>query len=211
MILAIKDRHIVVDLDGTLIEEGAPYVILFKKLLFREPVVIVGAVIAYLILGPNIFTSNLVKSKMNLLNLDSPSLLEIKFNKPLVNLLKNLKKAGKVLILATGSDQCVAEAISNMLYKHFHIKFEHIIGSKPGFVCISNNKLEQIRLLTNDFVYIGNSYQDLPIWLASGVDVICIGSTQFYQMIEYRLNKPGYLMRPEFELVRDMIPKLGAS
>jgi hypothetical protein len=58
-----------------------------------------------------------------LLGLDKEDGVKLKFNKVLIDFLKALKKQKKILILATGSDQYIADLIGDYVEKYFGLKF----------------------------------------------------------------------------------------
>ena len=195
-----NEKHIAVDLDGTIIKEPV-FSMLFKKLFFVNPIRTVVSLFSYILFGPNAITSRHFKRNLHLLGLDKEEGAKLKFNKVLLDFLKRLKGQGKVLILATGSDQYIADLIGDYVEKYFGLKFDVLIGSQPGFHCISENKLKRLREISYEFVYIGDSSQDFQLWRAKGVKMICVGDDKFRFIAQERCYKPAFLsIPPNFDL-----------
>lgn len=199
-----SEEFIAVDLDGTIIENSV-FSSIFKKLFFIDPLRTSISLFSCILFGPNSITSRHLKRNLDLIGLDKKDATKLKFNKILINFLKDLKEKGKTLILATGSDQYVGELIGDYTDKHFGLKFDMIIGSEPGFLCISENKLKKLRDITHEFAYIGNSSQDFPLWRAKGVNMICVGSDNFRFVAQERCYKPAFLtIPPEFVIATEI-------
>ena len=203
------EGYIVVDLDGTLIEESAPYLVLLKELFFEKPLKILSAAILYLFIGPNKFTINTLQKNIDRLCLTCAMNIKLRFNKALVHFLKQLQEANKILILATGSDECIGMHIAQVMYKFFQIRFSYVIGSTPGFLCVSENKLAKVRsTIPSPFIYIGNSAQDYPLWRANDVKMICVGNSSFKRMAELSCRKPAVLIPPDFQSTQQIVASL---
>jgi len=199
-----SEKYIAVDLDGTIIKETV-FSTVFKKLFLIDPFRTIVSVLSYILVGPNVVSSRHLKRNLHLLGLDKEDGAKLKFNKVLINFLKELKQRGKVLILATGSDQYVADLIGDYMEKYFGLKFDVVIGSEPGFICISENKLRKLREISKEFVYIGNSSQDFPLWRAKGVRMICVGDDSFRFVAQERCYKPAFLtIPPTFDFPHNM-------
>lgn len=89
----------------------------------------------------------------------SPSLLP--YNEKVLDYLRREKVAGRKIILATASD----EIIANKVFAHVGI-FDDVIASKPGNNLKGRSKLKAIKEYTSGggFEYIGDSSADFPIW-----------------------------------------------
>lgn len=196
----------VVDLDGTLIEESVMCLML-RRSFFRRPIRTIIAGLCYALLGPNSLTDRHGMQNLYLLKLDSIDEMYLRFNRSLIKFLRNLQDLGKTLILATGSDQYIADTMAQVLYRCFNIKFAHVIGSTPGFLCISKNKLAKVRnIVTSRFAYIGDSYQDFPLWSSDDVDMICVGSSYFKTNAERVCKKSGNWIPPDFDYASNILP-----
>ena len=188
------EKYIAVDLDGTIIENSI-FSCVFRKLFFIDPFRTVASIASCILFGPNKITSRHLKRNLHLVGLDKKDETRLKFNKVLLNFLKEMQKMGKVLILATGSDQYLADVIAQYTEEHFDLKFDIVIGSEPGFLCISENKLKKLRDINPEFAYIGNSSQDFPLWRAKGVNMICVGNENFRFVAQERCYKPAFLTK----------------
>jgi phosphoserine phosphatase len=193
-----NEEFIAVDLDGTIIQNSI-FSCVFRKLFFMDPIRTVGSIVSCILFGPNTITSRHLRRNLHLVGLDKKDATQLKFNKVLLRFLKDMKKLGKTLILATGSDQYLADLIADYTEKHFDLKFDMTLGSEPGFLCISENKLKKLREISPEFAYIGNSSQDFPLWRAKGVNMICVGTDNFRFVAQERCYKPAFLtIPPEF-------------
>jgi len=85
-------------------------------------------------------------------------------------LLSDEANAGRPLILATAADELVARGVA----QHLQL-FSHVVASDGSVNCKGTRKLEAIKKLTTDFVYLGDCAADLPIWKES-IGAIVIGT-----------------------------------
>ncbi|UTW44891.1 UbiA family prenyltransferase [bacterium SCSIO 12696] len=86
------------------------------------------------------------------------------YNSEVVEYLKTQKALGRKVILATASDEAIAQQVAN----HLGI-FDAVIASSPGKNLKGDAKLAKIQEMagTGEFEYIGDSKADLPIWEAA--------------------------------------------
>jgi 4-hydroxybenzoate polyprenyltransferase len=83
------------------------------------------------------------------------------YNHSLIEWLREQKQSGRELVLATASD----EGLANSIAKHIGL-FDKVFGSKGSINLKSNQKRNHLVDLYGDngFDYVGNSSADLPIW-----------------------------------------------
>lgn len=91
------------------------------------------------------------------------------YNKPLLDWLKKQKQNGRPLILATASDQTIAQKIAS----HLGI-FSHVVASDSQTNMSSHRKAQTLTQLhgAKQFCYAGNSRADLAVWQAAGSAVV---------------------------------------
>jgi phosphoserine phosphatase len=92
------------------------------------------------------------------------------YNRELLRYLREQRRAGRKLVLATGADRSIAEAVA----RHLGL-FDAVLASDGRINLTGSRKLSAIsrQLQGAAFAYIGNSKTDLVIWgeAASGVCV----------------------------------------
>jgi len=147
----MKNNFLVVDLDNSLI----------KIDLFQE------ALCKILITKPWIFAKTLFialknksKAKEFISKVYKPDYKTLPFNQRVLDLLIEYKAKGYKIILATGASIDNANQIAN------HIGLiDKVIASEKNQNQIGVKKLETIKKnIGSDFIYIGDSRKDLPIW-----------------------------------------------
>lgn len=149
----VANIPIVVDLDGTLIrsdllyESASQFVIQNPFQMLKLPYWLVKKGIAYL--------------KGRLAGAAQIDVTLLPYNFPLIEWLRRQKKSGRKLVLATASD----EGLANSVAKHIGL-FDEIYGSKGLINLKSDQKRDHLVSLygENGFDYVGNSSADLPIW-----------------------------------------------
>jgi 4-hydroxybenzoate polyprenyltransferase/phosphoserine phosphatase len=82
-------------------------------------------------------------------------------NSEVIDYLRAEKAKGRKVILATASDQLIAEKVAKEVGL-----FDDIIASTPGYNLKGRKKLEAIQKYVSgsDFEYLGDSSADIPIW-----------------------------------------------
>ncbi len=154
---------IVVDLDGTLIAKDSS-LLMFKNIIKKNPFVGLKAVFVYLF-GSEAKVKAYIK-KFDNINEEKKQRL----NTDLINYLIGMKKIGKKLILATGADYSIAQDFNA---NEVNQLFDIIIASDGKINCIGAHKLRAIEKITKDFMYIGDSWYDCPVWFsASAIGVV---------------------------------------
>ena len=144
---------IVVDLDGTLIssdllyESASQFIIQNPFQMLKLPYWLAKKGIAYL--------------KGQLAAASEIDVALLPYNSSLIEWLREQKKSGRKLVLATASD----EGLANSVAKYIGL-FDEVFGSKGSINLKSAKKRNHLVSLygENGFDYVGNSSADLPIW-----------------------------------------------
>lgn len=86
---------------------------------------------------------------------------QLPYRTELLNYIQEQRKLDRKVILATGADQFVAQAVAS----HLGI-FNQSIGSNGTVNLTGSNKLAELSrfLPGTHFVYVGDSRTDIPIW-----------------------------------------------
>jgi 4-hydroxybenzoate polyprenyltransferase/phosphoserine phosphatase len=161
---ACDNKVIVVDLDGTLISsdmlvENMFLFLRYHPLRFFE-------LLTWLIGGKSYFKRRLVDAIV-------PGVEHLPYNKDLLAWLRQQSLEGAQIVLATSSDQRIANAVAS----HLGI-FNEIFGS--GVVNLSSKQKRDVlveRFGEKRFEYIGNSRADLSVW--EFADLIHIVNPEF--------------------------------
>lgn len=97
-----------------------------------------------------------------------PSAASLSYNQELLEYIKREHARGRKLVLATASDQVMADDVA----KHLGI-FDLAIGSDGRINKKSHQKLKALEALfgKKGFVYAGNSWSDVPVWLGSAAAI----------------------------------------
>lgn len=153
-------KHVVVDLDGTLVRTD-----LFVESLLRylkgNPFKIIN-LIRWLLVS-RAYAKQKVAERINI---DAKYL---PYEEGLVAYLKKLKGEGKELILATATHRKYAEQVA----EHLGI-FDRVMATENNHNLKGDNKLAAIREEIGDveFAYAGDSAADTPIWRAAKVNIM---------------------------------------
>jgi 4-hydroxybenzoate polyprenyltransferase/phosphoserine phosphatase len=152
----IKNKVVVVDLDGTLVNTDMLVENLFC-FLGLHPLRIFH-VIAWLFMGKVYFKTHLADAVI-------PDIARLPYHKPLLAWLKTQRSHGAKLVLATASDSRIAHKVAN----HLGI-FDEVLATKDINLS-SKNKCDELvrRYGAKGFEYIGNSKADLAVWKESSV------------------------------------------
>lgn len=158
-----------VDLDGTLIA-GDTLWISFLGLMLRRPWLLPLA-IATLPQGRSCFKSRV----FDLVGFDPVTL---SYHEDVIEFLRDQKRNGRQLILATAADRRIGQAVA----AHLQL-FDSVIGSEPGHNLKGEQKVKAIRqhLQSAEFDYMGDSRADLPL---------------------FRAARKAYLVRPSASVLR---------
>ena len=153
----MNKTQLVVDLDGTLlrsdllIESALAYLKLFPVKFFL--------LFKWLLSGK----ANLKKNLANTVNLDVTCL---PYNKEVIAFIKDERKAGRQIILATASHQIYAEQIAE------HLQLFDQVYATSGTTNLSSHKKRDLLVEefgAKGFDYMGNSNDDIPIWKVSNL------------------------------------------
>ncbi len=143
---------LVVDLDGTLIKTDLLWESL-ARLLRRNPLMLF-AILFWWMRGRAFLKKQLARR----ITIDPATL---SYHEPFLALLREQKKAGRKLILATASDRQMAMPVAN----HIGL-FDEVLGSDGKANLRSANKLKALieKFGERGFDYAGNSAPDLVVW-----------------------------------------------
>lgn len=141
-----------VDLDGTLVR-GDTLWELVVNLLHNKPWQLLKS-LALLWKGRASFKAYLTRNA----TLDPKSLL---YDKPVMDLIVEARKRGRKVVLATGSNQ----AIANLIADHLGL-FDEVLGSDDQINFTRHHKAKRLQSEygLHGFDYIGNSRNDIPVW-----------------------------------------------
>ncbi|MAH99258.1 MAG: hypothetical protein CMA12_07985 [Euryarchaeota archaeon] len=146
-----QKKYLVVDLDNSLLKIDL-FKEVFGKSLLTQPLAFIKTLLL-------LFKSKaLAKTYIsNNVNIDS---VILPFENRIIEIISNYKKKNYDVTLATGASHNYANAISN------HIKlFDRVIATNKEINNIGENKLQAIKNEIGDnFIYIGDSSEDIPIW-----------------------------------------------
>jgi HAD superfamily hydrolase (TIGR01549 family) len=157
------DLPVVVDLDGTLVHTDTLHESAVKALrvapqaLLRLP--------AWLMTGR-------ASLKARLAAVARPEVATLPYNDMLIAHLKAQRAAGRRIVLATAANAAIAEEVA----AHLGI-FDAVLASSDHANLKGEAKLAAIKSqIGEDFVYIGDSWSDLPIWRAARGGALVGGS-----------------------------------
>lgn len=152
MELRESEKPLCVDLDGTLIHTDLLHEAVF--MLLRLNVFYVFMLPLWLARGKAHMKAEIAKRVM-------PDAQQLPFNETLLDWLKDQRKAGRELILATASHHRYASAVAD------HLKIFNSIEASDGSVNLSSSaKADRLvaRFGTGGFDYAGNSRDDIKVW-----------------------------------------------
>ncbi|HEY5865632.1 MAG TPA: UbiA family prenyltransferase [Candidatus Tectomicrobia bacterium] len=152
-----------VDLDGSLIKSNTLWEGLWLALKTRP----LECLQACLTLGKG---RAYFKRRVAKLAVANPS--QLPYRKALLTFLSAEAQAGRPLILATAADELVAQRVA----QHLGL-FAHVVASDGVINRKGSDKLAAIKSITNQFLYVGDSTADIPIWKAS-VGAIVVGNNR---------------------------------
>ena len=170
-----KAKILAVDLDGSLLLYDS-LLYMFIKSLARPHIMLKSLFL---------LTKSKAKFKNYLAENIDLNFNEESFNAAVVKYIRD-KSSGKELdiYLATGANVIVAQKI----WKIFP-EFKGIIASNEYSNCIGKNKLTEILKISDQFDYIGNSFDDLILWEKSA-SIICVKPNSSLKKKVLQLNKP---------------------
>ena len=144
------NQPICVDLDGTLIEEDIGRVSLKKYL--AGNLLRIFRIISWSCKGRAYCKAKLAR------RVDIP-VESLTYNRRLLDFLVKQRELGRKIYLATGANELYARKIAD------YLGFDGVLASNSEVNLIEENKANTLRLVFgNEFTYIGNSNQDVPVW-----------------------------------------------
>ena len=147
------NKFLFVDLDGTLIKEDLSD-LAFSYSLKNSPFKTLFYLFIFLFKGKPYLKEKISKNfKIPFENLT--------FNKAAFEYIREVKNRHRVVYLISGSHQILVDQMGQYLNTFFES-----FGTRDNFNMVGSNKVKFIKehLKINDFDYLGNSHQDLPIW-----------------------------------------------
>ena len=148
-----NNKILFVDLDGTLIKEDLSD-LAFSHSLKNQPFKTLFYLFVFLFKGKPYLKEKISKNYKIPFN-------NLTFNKAAFDFIREQKNHHRVVYLISGSHQILVDQIA----KYLNIFFE-AFGTRNNFNMVGSNKVRFIKenLKINDFDYLCNSHQDLPIW-----------------------------------------------
>lgn len=166
--MEIKDNTfpLVADLDGTLVKTDTLLESIFG--LIRLNYIYSISMIFWFLKG-----RNFLKQKIAEKFIPDPSLLP--YNNEVLIKLKDAKQQGRKIVLATGSHQLVADEVASYLNI-----FDDVYGSTESVNLTGNRKRDLLveRYGEASYEYIGDSFQDLPVWKTAS-EIVSINPTPY--------------------------------
>ncbi len=166
---------LVLDLDETLIQCDVSYEAAWQ-LLKRRPIY-VFKIILLVILNQRQKLKKMVACRQKI----NPK--HLPYRSEIINLIQQEKNKGRTIVLATGADQSYADEIGHHLGY-----FTQVFGSKDGVHLIGQNKLDLIKNHFDQFDYIGDSNNDVPLWQSANVAYIVNKSISNTNRLQKRIN-----------------------
>ena len=150
-----RPSRVVVDLDGTLVLTDMLVENLF--LFLRTYPWRVFSVFAWLLKGKPYLKARLADAVL-------PPVDRLPYNSALLDWLAERRKAGASLVLATASDQRIAQQVAD----HLGI-FDEVLGTQGDVNLSASRKCEALvaRYGEGNFEYVGNAAPDLKVWGAA--------------------------------------------
>ena len=190
-----NEKTLVIDLDKTLLK-----IDLFKEALLRS-----------LLLNPFYFfnsISRLLKSKASakhyLAKKISLDISNLPYNSRVIELINSYKKDGYKIILATGATEKVANDISSYLGI-----FDKTIASSKNFNNVGPNKLKSLKkIIFDNFIYVGDSKEDLPIWLHCKYAIIAGNKKSLQKSLESNGVKIIRVIKNKSHFMKNIIKEL---
>ena len=146
------NKVLVIDLDNSLLKIDLLKEALGKSLLYKPWIFIKTVLIAF---------KNKASAKTFISKEIKIGCHTLPYENRVIDIIDNYKKKGYQLVLATGSPYGYAKPIANYLGLS-----DKVIATGINRNNVGGNKLEAIKNeVGDDFIYLGDSAKDLPIWL----------------------------------------------
>lgn len=161
-------KVIIVDLDGTLSHTDT----------FHESLLLLARNKPLLLFMIPLWLSNgRAKLKANVAEQTDLNVTLLPYNKPLIDWLKNKKNNGEQIVLCTGANEKIAQAVA----EHLQI-FDDVIASNEKINIKGDNKRQVLdeRFGKKGYDYVGNSNADLKVWTGSSNSIIVNASSSLH-------------------------------
>ncbi|MDX2275108.1 MAG: hypothetical protein NW206_06620 [Hyphomonadaceae bacterium] len=164
-----------VDLDGTLIHSDV-FTETILRFLFATPWK-APLLLLWLLKGR-------AHAKMRLAELHPPDVTLLPYDQRVVAWLEAEKKSGRMIVLATASDQRTAQAVAD----HLGL-FERVFASDGVANLKSSRKAERLRdAFPGGFTYAGNETADLKVWRAAAYAVTVNAPARVTRRLKCRIE-----------------------
>ncbi len=156
----MKNVPLIVDLDNTLI---------YTDLLYESSVAVIKKRPLLAILYPFWLFKGKGYLKDQLVKRFTVDVSKLPFNDIVIDYIRERKKIGSQVILATASHKYYAFAVA----KHVGL-FDDVMASNKDFNLSSHNKASRLvdRFGIKGFDYMGDHMRDLPVWEASNLSIL---------------------------------------
>ena len=176
-LIMVKEMNLLpicVDLDGTLIFEDVT-VYSVKKFLCGNPLNIFSAIFW-------IFRGTAYLKKQIAMRVDA-DVSRFTYNRKLLEFIKEKKAAGHRIFLATASDGIYANKVADFLEI-----FDGVFASDGKINLRAESKADTLVMLFGEkgFAYVGNSVQDVPVWMKSAESILVNPSKAALKMMKGR-------------------------
>ena len=152
-------KHVVVDLDGTLIKTDILYESFWCSL--SRDWRIVFLIFYWLLLG-------IPRLKFELYRRSRLDVKVLPYNKHVIDRIRKYKSTGREIILLSASTHAAVEDVAKFLGL-----FDVYQGTAPGDNLKGKAKLRKLQELTDgNFEYIGDSWVDIPLWKEAQIAVV---------------------------------------
>ncbi len=149
-----KSVPLCIDLDGTLVKEDTS-ILLLRKFIKQNPFNIFKVLFWFV----SSFNNAHVKAKLaNNCTLD---ITKLTFSSLIKNLINQAAQQERKIYLVTGSNQIIAKQITKEIKE-----FTSYFASDDKINLVGNTKASNlnIKIGKNEYIYAGNSKQDIPVW-----------------------------------------------
>ena len=180
---------LVVDLDGTLTLTDTLHELAIK-FFFKNPILNIFRMIFWLFEGKARFKYYLSEASEIKINL-------IPYNDSFINWLQSEKDAGRKLILCTGANQKIANAVAENLKI-----FDNTFASTKDLNLSGNNKSTFLEKEFGDsgFIYAGNSMDDMNVWKKASKSIVVNGSNRVKSLVKKKID--SFIIFPSQKTVK---------
>ena len=174
----MNSKNLVVDLDGTLI---------FTDLLFESLILLLKKNIFYTFLVPFWFFKGKAYLKQKIAQQIEIDVSLLPYNQDMITYIKQRKKHGDHIILATASHQKYANRVADFLGF-----FDTILATDGKTNLSSHNKAKRLVSIYGEkqFDYAGDHKRDIPVWKVSNLAIL----VNIKQSLLKKLNHPDTLI-----------------